>query len=219
MKAVLFDVDGTLTDTTYHHVLAWWEAFAQAGHRVSAADIHHAIGLPSGSLLDRLLPDRDTSDDETVLAGHGALFAAYRSRVTALPGAADLLHACKDRGLTVVLATSANPRELDILRAALDADGALDAVDAVTSTQDVEHGKPAPDLVHRALELAEATPAEAFFVGDSVWDMEAARNAGATPVGVLTGGISSEALLQAGAVHLSPTLTDLRDSLPTLAPR
>lgn len=118
--------------------------------------------------------------------------------------------------MTVVLATSADPRELAILRGALDAVGALEAVDAITSTEDVEHGKPAPDLVRRALDLAGAGASEAFFVGDSVWDMQAAEAAGVKPVGVLTGGIPGEALLQAGAVHISPTLADLRDSLPTL---
>ncbi|GAB2837071.1 HAD family hydrolase [Actinocorallia aurea] len=219
MGAALFDVDGTLTDTTYHHVLAWWEAFGQVGRRVAAADIHRAIGLPSEKLLDRLAPERDRDEDEVLLGAHGALFGAYRQRVTALAGAAELLHACKERGLTVVLATSADPRELGVLRAALDAEGALDAVDEVTSTQDVSEGKPAPDLVHRALALADASPSEAFFVGDSEWDMQAAVRAGVTPVAVLTGGIAEAALRHAGAAHVAPTLPALQEALPALLPR
>ena len=152
VRAALFDVDGTLVDTNYLHAVTWWEAFAQAGHVVPMAEIHRAIGMGSGLMLDKLLPqDRDTGDDADIRAAHSALYATYRSRLRPLPGAADLLRACKRQGLTVVLASSADEPEFNMLRAALDAE---DAIDAATFSGDVEASKPAPDLVQVALDKA-----------------------------------------------------------------
>lgn len=105
--AALFDVDGTLVDTNYLHVVTWWEAFAQAGFEVQMAQIHRAIGMGSDQMLDKLLPaDRDEDADAEVRAAHSALYSVYWSRLRPLPGAADLLRACKRRGLAVVLASS-----------------------------------------------------------------------------------------------------------------
>jgi beta-phosphoglucomutase-like phosphatase (HAD superfamily) len=88
VKAVLFDVDGTLVDTTYLHAVSWWEAFAQAGHEVPMAWIHRAIGMGSDQLLDALLPaERETSADAAISAAHGALYSVYWSRLRPLPGA------------------------------------------------------------------------------------------------------------------------------------
>src|SRR5581483_5387975 len=109
VSTVLFDVDGTLVDSNYLHAVTWWEAFGQAGYRVAMADIHRAIGMGSGQLLDHLLPDdRDRDGDAAVRAAHSALYATYWTRLRPLRGAADLLRACKERGLTVVLASSAD---------------------------------------------------------------------------------------------------------------
>jgi len=109
--AVLFDVDGTLVDSNHLHAVCWWEAFTQAGHDVPMARIHRAIGMGSGQMLDALLPSgRDTGADAGLKAAHGALYATYWSRQRPLPGATDLLRACKKRGLTVVLASSADVR-------------------------------------------------------------------------------------------------------------
>ena len=141
LTAVLFDVDGTLVDTNYLHVVCWWEAFGQAGFDVPMARIHRAIGMGSDQLLDALLPeDRDRDEDGSVRAAHSALYATYWSRQRPLRGAPDLLRACKKRGLRVVLASSADEREFAALRAALDAD---DAIDAATSSADVSQSKPA----------------------------------------------------------------------------
>src|SRR5579875_1883059 len=127
LKAVLFDVDGTLVDTNYLHTVAWWEAFAQAGHDVAMAEIHRSIGQGSDRMLDELLPrDRDRDADSDITTAHSALYSVYWSRLRPLPGAAKLLRACHDQGLRVVLASSADPHELKVLRAALDADDAID---------------------------------------------------------------------------------------------
>jgi HAD superfamily hydrolase (TIGR01509 family) len=212
VKAVLFDVDGTLVDTTYLHAVSWWEAFAQAGHEVPMAKIHRAIGMDSGLLLDELLPaDRDTDADSALSSAQGALYSVYWSRLRPLPGAADLLRACHEHGLRVVLASSADPGELDVLQAAL---GAGDAVDEATSAGDVEQSKPAPDLVQVALDKAGLTAAEAIFVGDAVWDVQACQRAGVACVGVLSGGISQAELLEAGAVRVYRDTAEILASFP-----
>ncbi len=211
-RAVLFDVDGTLVDTSYLHAVCWWEAFAQAGHEVPMAPIHRAIGMGSDLLLDKLLPaDRDTSADAAISAAHGALYSVYWSRLRPLPGAADLLRACHGRGLRVVLASSADPGELDILRAALDAD---DAIDEATSAGDVSQSKPAPDLVEVALDKAGLDPGEAVFVGDAVWDAQACQRAGVACLGVLSGGISRAELLDAGAVRVYQDAAEILAAFP-----
>ena len=211
MRAALFDVDGTLVDTNYLHAVTWWEAFAQAGHVVPMAEIHRAIGMGSGLMLDKLLPqDRDTADDADIRAAHSALYATYRSRLRPLPGAADLLRACKRQGLAVVLASSADEPEFNMLRAALDAE---DAIDATTFSGDVEASKPAPDLVQVALDKAGVPAGEAVFTGDTVWDVQACQKAGVPCIGLLSGGISRDELTSAGAAEIYPGPGDLLASL------
>lgn len=211
VRAALFDVDGTLVDTNYLHAVTWWEAFAQAGHVVPMAEIHRAIGMGSGLMLDKLLPqDRDTGDDADIRAAHSALYATYRSRLRPLPGAADLLRACKRQGLAVVLASSADEPEFNVLRAVLDAE---DAIDAATFSGDVEASKPAPDLVQVALDKAGVPAGEAVFTGDTVWDVQACQKAGVPCIGLLSGGISRDELTSAGAAEVYPGPGDLLASL------
>jgi HAD superfamily hydrolase (TIGR01509 family) len=211
LRAVLFDVDGTLVDTNYLHTVTWWQAFAQGGQHVPMADIHRAIGMGSDQLLDRLLPDnRDKDADSGLTASHDALYATYWTRLRPLPGAVELLRACKKRGLTVVLASSAGEAESGVLRGVLDAE---DAIDAATFSGDVERTKPAPDLVEVALEKA-AVPAErAVFVGDTVWDAQASRKAGVPCIGLLSGGIGREELADAGAAQIYAGPGELLDRL------
>jgi HAD superfamily hydrolase (TIGR01509 family) len=210
--AALFDVDGTLVDTNYLHSVTWWEAFRQAGRQVSMAEIHRAIGMGSGQLLDKLLPaDRDEEADADIRTAHTALYGQYWSRLQPLPGAADLLRACKRRGLTVILASSADEAEFNVLRAALDAE---DAIDAATFAGDVESSKPAPDLVQVALDKAGAPAEEAVFTGDTVWDVEACQKAGVRCIGLLSGGVSRDELTSAGAAEVYRDPADLLAALP-----
>ncbi|MFH9245684.1 HAD family hydrolase [Streptomyces lydicus] len=196
-RAALFDVDGTLVDTTYLHAVTWWEAFRQSGHRVPMADIHRAVGMGADHLIGHLLgPDRDRDGDATVSAAHKTLYAEYWPRLAPFDGAADLLRACARLGWTVVLASSASEAELNAMRTALDAE---DALTAVTGADDVESSKPAPDLVEQALAEAGTEPGSAVFVGDTVWDMKAGARAGVACVGVLSGGHCRQDLLDAGA--------------------
>ncbi|MEU5434359.1 HAD family hydrolase [Streptomyces sp. NPDC020719] len=196
-RAAVFDVDGTLVDTNHLHVVCWWEAFRQAGHRVATHAVHRAVGLPSEDLIARLLgEDRDRDEDSELSAAHTALYATYFERLAPIEGAGDLLRALDDRGWRVVLATSAGSAELGALRRAIDAD---DVIAGVAGADDVESGKPAPDPVHRALDLAGADPGSSVFVGDTVWDMKAGAAAGVLSVGVLAGGIPRRDLEAAGA--------------------
>jgi HAD superfamily hydrolase (TIGR01509 family) len=200
IAAALFDVDGTLVDSNYLHVVTWWQAFLQAGHEVPMARIHRTIGMGSDQLLDELLPgDRDRSGDREIRDAHGVLYAAYWSRLRPLRRAPELLRACKQHGLRVVLASSADEDEFKALRAALDAE---DAIDDATSAADVEHSKPAPDLVQVALRRAGVTAAEAIFVGDTAWDARACQKAGVRCIGLLSGGIGADELLAAGAEQI-----------------
>ncbi|MCJ0869710.1 HAD family hydrolase [Streptomyces sp. AP-93] len=213
-RAALFDVDGTLADTNHLHVVSWWEALRQHGHHVPMHDIHRAVGLPGEDLLDHLLEDdRDRGGDELLSAAHDTLYATYFDRLPALDSAADLLRTLSAAGWKVVLVTSAKDRELDALRRAIGAD---DAVTDTATSDDVEQGKPAPDPLHHALELAGATPERAVFVGDTVWDMKAAVRAGVTGIGLLCGGIPRGDLEEAGAAaaYRDPAdlLADLADS-------
>jgi HAD superfamily hydrolase (TIGR01509 family) len=213
--AALFDVDGTLVDSNYLHTVTWWEAFLQAGHVVPMASIHRVIGMGSDQLLDALLPaDRDRGADGEIRTAHGALYATYWPRLRPLRHAADLLRECKKRGLRVVLASSADEREFAVMRAALDAE---DAIDEATSSADVERSKPAADLVQVALERAGVSSAEAVFVGDTVWDVRACQQAGVPCIGLLSGGGSRDELIGAGAAEVyegpAELLTGLGGSL------
>ncbi|MDV5144032.1 HAD family hydrolase [Streptomyces sp. SBC-4] len=206
-RAALFDVDGTLTDTNYLHVVAWWEALRQAGHQVPMHSVHRAIGLPGEDLLDHLLgDDRDPAQDDRLSAAHHTLYATFFDRLPALASAADLLRTLAGSGWRVVLVTSAKDSELSALRRAIDAD---DAIAETGTSDDVEEGKPAPEPVRHALRLAQVPPERAVFVGDTVWDMKAATRARVTAVGLLCGGIPRADLEEAGAAAVYRDPADL----------
>ncbi|MEU1620199.1 HAD family hydrolase [Streptomyces sp. NPDC005722] len=210
-RVALFDMDGTLVDTNYLHVVAWSEAFRQAGHTVPMAEIHRCVGMGSDHLVERLLGEaRDTSRDDAISAAHKALYATHSATLTPLEGAADLLRAVAARGRRIVLATSADAVEPAAMRAALDAD---DVIDDATSADDVSASKPAPDLVRRALDRAGVDADRAVFVGDTVWDVLAAGRAGVPCVALLSGGVPRADLEDAGAVAVHHDPADLLRSL------
>lgn len=212
-RVALFDVDGTLVDSNALHVVAWWEALRQGGHHVPSHAVHRAIGLPGEDLLEHLLgPDRDRSRDGSLSGAHDALYGTYFERLVAFDGAADLLRTLAGSGWKVVLVTSAKDRELDALRGALDAD---DAITATATADDVDEGKPAPDPIEHALSLVGGSVDRAVFVGDSVWDMKAARRAGVVCVGLLCGGLPREDLTEAGAAAVYDDAADLLAHLGT----
>jgi HAD superfamily hydrolase (TIGR01509 family) len=195
---VLFDVDGTLVDTTYLHTVAWWEALRQHDNDVPMARIHRSIGMGSDNLLEHLLgKDRDQDLDEQLSNAHDILYGAWWERLRPLPGAPELLRACAGRGLAVVLASSAKEPELAQLRRVVGAD---DVVTAATSSSDAKKSKPAPDILQAALDQSDVDPERCLFVGDAVWDVRAAAKLDIPCIGLTCGGTSAAELKDAGAI-------------------
>jgi HAD superfamily hydrolase (TIGR01509 family) len=190
---VLFDVDGTLVDSSYLHVVAWWEAFRSQGHDVSMTDIHRCIGMGSDQLVEALLD----KPSDAVVEAHTDYYAPRLRQLRPLPDAARLLRRTHDAGLTVVLATSASGKEAAHLRAALDSD---DVVDHMTTSEDADNAKPEAGILLSATEAADLQAENCVFVGDSVWDVEACKRIDMSCIAVLSGGISESELTNAGAV-------------------
>jgi HAD superfamily hydrolase (TIGR01509 family) len=201
---ILFDVDGTLVDTNYLHAVAWWHAFRAHGHTIPMRRLHETIGQGSDRLVETILGH----PDEDVANAHTDFYGPFLHGLAPFAGAADLLRKSKRAGLGVVLATSASAKEAGHLRAALDAD---DVIDEITNKDDVEETKPDPDIVQTALHKGGLDPANALFVGDTVWDVEAARRADLDCVAVLTGGIAEHDLRVAGAVAIYRDVQQLLD--------
>lgn len=211
--AVLFDVDGTLVDSSYIHTLAWWRAFRQAGYDVPMASIHRSVGMGGDRILDSLLPsDRDTSEDSTIMTSHAAVFATYWPALRPLDGAKELLAQCHESGLAVALASSARDRDLQALRSTIGADA---FIDAATSSSDAEESKPAPDILVAALKAVGVQASDSVYVGDAVWDIYAAGKLDIPAIGLTCGGTSEAELRDAGAVEIYESPRALLDNLAT----
>ncbi|PZF55573.1 HAD family hydrolase [Curtobacterium sp. MCSS17_008] len=194
--AVLFDIDGTLADSNYAHVDAWWRAFRAAGESVDAWRVHRAIGMDSGRLLEELLPDASDEVRDTAKQFHTAFYSEHMPQLRLLPGARELLEAVAAAGHAVVLATSAPQNELDRLLELLDAER---WTTAVTSGEDVEQAKPAPGIIQVALDRVGVPAERAVMIGDAMWDVESSGKVGLPCIGVMTGGIGGDELRGAGA--------------------
>ena len=208
-KAAILDVDGTLVDTNYHHAIAWWRAFKQHAILVPIWRIHRSIGMGGDKMIAALCGDdveEEKGDD--IRDAEKALYLALIEEVELLEGARDLIVDLKERGHTVVLASSAKSNELDHY---LDQLGARDLVDDWTDSSDVADTKPDPDLLKAAMKKAGTD--DAVMVGDSVWDCKAAARAGIETIAVLTGGFSEDELEDAGAKHVFSSIGELRDAL------
>jgi HAD superfamily hydrolase (TIGR01509 family) len=203
---VLFDLDGTLTDTTYLQVLAWRRAFLEHGLDVTSAVIHRHIGMGASMLMDDLAGEA-RPEVKDAWRRH---FDELKPEIKALAGARDLLVEVSRRGGQVVLATSSEPDDVEALTAAI---GAGDAVDVVTSAGDVEQAKPSPEVFQVALQRAGAVVSSSVAVGDTAWDVAAARQADLGCVGVRSGGISTAELQEAGALAVFEDPADLLEHL------
>ena len=202
IPAFLFDLDGTLIDSVYQNVIAWRLALAKLDIDLSVWRIHRRIGMSGGLFVSALLREtgRSLSEDdiEALQRDHTAQYLAQVDSVRPLPGARELLAALTDHGVPWAIATSGR---WVMAREALGMLGL--GQDAPMVTRDmVQHAKPDPDLFLAAAARIGADPRYAWVVGDSVWDLLAARRAGALGIGLLSGGYGREELERAGAYRV-----------------
>jgi HAD superfamily hydrolase (TIGR01549 family) len=204
---LILDIDGTLVDTNYHHAIAWQRAFRAHGYRVPAWRIHRHVGMGGDQFVPAVVGEEvDKDDGEALREGHGEAYMELIDEVEPLPGARELLRELAEEDLAVVLASSAKQDEVDHY---LDLLGARDRVDGWTTSADVEQTKPEPDLVRAAIEKADGD-GPYLMIGDSVWDVRAAANAGLPTLAVLTGGFAESELREAGAVDVFESIEALR---------
>jgi HAD superfamily hydrolase (TIGR01549 family) len=208
--AFLFDLDGTLVDSVYQHVLAWHEALEQEGIELSVWRIHRKIGMSGGLFTNMLLRetglDIDAARIDHLRRLHAAAYKRRSADVGPLPGAAELLAYLTDAKVPWAIATSGR---METARPALETLGIdFDRVPIVTRDQ-VKYAKPDPDLFLAAAERLGCDIERASVIGDSVWDMLASRRARALGIGVLSGGYGSEELERAGAYRVYDDPADL----------
>jgi HAD superfamily hydrolase (TIGR01549 family) len=208
-RAAVLDVDGTLVDTNYQHALCWYRAFRTHGLTIPVWRLHRHVGMGGDKFVSAVAGDdvEERLGDE-LREEWERRFDELIGEVAALEGARDLIVELKERGLAVVLASSAIEKHLDHFLDLLDA---RDLADSWTTKDDVEQSKPEPDLVNAA--LAKAGTRDAAMLGDTPWDVEAARKAGLQTVCLMTGGFSEHELRDAGAVAVFESIADLRDAL------
>ena len=207
--AFIFDLDGTLVDSVYQHVLAWREALEEAGIELAVWRIHRRIGMSGGLFVHALL--RETGHQVTAEEAarlqqlHAAAYARQVAQVRPLPGARELLAYLSQVGVPWAIATSGR---MESARPALDILGISNDVPVVTRDQ-VQHAKPDPDLFLAAAERLGVAISSSVVVGDSVWDLLAARRARALGVGLLSGGYGQDELERAGAYRVYQDPADL----------
>ena len=215
VDTVALDVDGTLVDSNYHHTLAWWQSFHEQGRQVPAWRIHRAMGMGGDRLVAAVAGDeaeQEIGDD--VRSGWEHHYDAHLDEVVPLPGARALLADLDTRGFRVALASSGIPRHTAHAQDVLEADG---RVGTTTTGDDAEESKPHPELLEVALDRIGAT--HAVLVGDSVWDVRSATEAGLPVIAVLCGGFGRAELEDEGAVVVVEDLEELRDRLDELVVR
>jgi HAD superfamily hydrolase (TIGR01509 family) len=216
MRALIFDLDGTLVDTVYAHVFAWQQALDEAGLPIDGWRVHRRIGM-SGGLFTRAVA-RETGEAlsaeqaHALQQRHGEIYQQLLPRPRPLPGAVALLHKLRDMGVPFGIATSGRRpeinRSLEVLEVPDDA--------VVIERGDVLRAKPEPDLFLACQQRLGVSVHDCFVIGDAVWDLLAARRAGMLSVGLLSGGYGEQELIQAGAFRVYRDPRELDDSLDEL---
>jgi len=205
----LFDLDGTLIDSVYQHVMAWQEALSACGIALSVWRVHRRIGMSGGLFLNALQRETGRALDPGALAalaeGHREGYLRRASSVVALPGANELLAVLASRGVPFAIATSSAEQ---VAAAGLALLELPPGVPVVTRDQ-VQRAKPDPDLFLAAAAKLGVSPSSCFVVGDSVWDLLAAQRAGALGIGLLSGGYGEQELHSAGAYRVYADPADL----------
>jgi HAD superfamily hydrolase (TIGR01509 family) len=216
MRALIFDLDGTLVDTVYAHVFAWQQALDEAGLPVDGWRVHRRIGM-SGGLFTRAVAREtgqtlDAERTQQLQNRHGEIFRSLLPRPRPLPGAVALLQKLKSLGVPYGIATSGRRPEINPSLEIL----GVPADTVVIERNEVLRAKPEPDLFLACQERLGVSVHDCFVVGDAVWDLLAARRAGMLSVGVLTGGYGEEELIRAGAFRVYRDTRELDESLDEL---
>ncbi len=216
MKALIFDLDGTLIDSVYPHTLAWQETLDECRMSVPAWEVHRYIGI-SGKLLVKALgrARKRAFDDAAIKAleqRHDEIFRRYAALQTPLPGAVELLKFLRETGVPHGIATSGKRSEIKGALIALKIDEAAIVVDGSSTGK----AKPEPDLFTTCQRRLNVERDDCLVVGDAVWDIHAARRSGILSVGVLTGGVGAQELSNAGAMRVYRDASELLQSIDEL---
>jgi HAD superfamily hydrolase (TIGR01509 family) len=212
-SAAILDIDGTLVDTNYHHAIAWFRAFRSQGLILPIWRIHRHIGMGGDQLVPALAGEEFANlHGDDVRESEQGLYAELIDDVEPMDGARELIERLGEPERRVVLASSAKEEEVDRYLDLLDV---REIVDGWTTSADVEATKPEPDLVRAALEKVGAD--DGVMVGDTPWDVEAARRAGIETLAVLTGGFAASELRDAGANEVFESVRELCEHLEQTA--
>lgn len=219
LPGLLFDLDGTLVDSVYQHVLAWHEAMREEGIELSVWRIHRRIGMSGGLFLDALARElgREISVEQAqrLLTRHAEGFRSRAGEVQALPGARELLQRLSDDDVPWAIATSGRRGTAEVGLSLL----GIGPDAKIVTRDDVVHAKPDPDLFLAAAARLDVDASSCFVVGDSVWDLLAAQRARALGIGVLSGGYGREELGSAGAYRVYEDPRDLLEHLDEVGVR
>jgi HAD superfamily hydrolase (TIGR01549 family) len=216
MRALIFDLDGTLVDTVYAHVFAWQRAFADSGMAIDGWRIHRRIGMSGGLFTRAAARELDREIKPAAAAAlqkrHGELFREFLPERRPLPGAVELLKFLRSVPVPHGIATSGGRPEID---------ASLDALGVPSDTVIIERGnvaraKPEPDLFLACQRKLGVEPDECYVIGDAVWDLLAARRAGMLSIGLLSGGYGEDELSRAGAFRVYRDPAELHRSLDEL---
>ena len=211
---VVLDVDGTLVDTNYQHAIAWHRALRHNGYTAQLWEIHRHIGMGGDQIVEALVGEQaERESGDAIRDAEGEAYGELIGEVEALDGATELIRELSEDGAACILASSAKEEEVEHYVELLDA---ADLIAGSTTSADVERTKPHPDLVQAALEKA---PGEGprVMVGDSTWDVKAAKAAGVPTLAVMTGGFAESELRDAGATDVVESIGELRKQRGILA--
>jgi len=216
MRALIFDLDGTLIDTVYAHVFAWQRAFAETGMAIDGWRIHRRIGMSGGLFTRAAARELGHEIDAAVAAAlqkrHGELFRQFLPERRPLPGAVELLAYLRSTGIPHGIATSGGRPEIDASLAALGVPPQTVVIDRAS----VARAKPEPDLFFACQRAIGVEAAECYVVGDAIWDLLAARRAGMLAIGLMSGGYGEDELSRSGAFRVYRDAAELHKSLDEL---
>jgi HAD superfamily hydrolase (TIGR01509 family) len=217
MAVAILDIDGTLVDTNYQHALAWYRAFRKHDVVLPIWRIHRHIGMGGDQLLPELTDEEfEREHGEAVREDETDLYMEMIGEVEPMRDARKLIEQLKSRGHSALLASSAKQDEVDHYLELLDA---RELADGWTTSADVDSTKPEPDLVHSALDKAGADASDAVMIGDTPFDVEAAKRAGVPTIAVMSGGFSEAELRDAGASAVFESVAELLERLDETALR